>query len=393
MNYNFDEIVDRRNTDALKYDFAAKRGRPDGLLPLWVADMDFRTPQCVIDALVEKSRHGIFGYTESREDFDRVLEDWFLSRFQWKMQSEWNIQTVGVVFSICSAIRVLSEPGDGVLIQQPVYYPFPEAIAENGRRVVVNRLVYENGTYKIDFDDFEQKIREEGVKIFILCSPHNPVGRVWTREELERMGGICMRYDVNVISDEIHADIVMPGHKHLVFAGLKPEFENITVTCTAPSKSFNLPGLQLANTFVANPEMRAAIRKDVNRVGYSQINVMGLVACRAAYAHGAQWLDALNAYLAENLAFVRDFLWRELPEIKLVEPQGTYLLWLDCSALGLSQTQLNTLIVNKARLWLDSGRMFGEGGEGFQRVNMACPRPLLEQALSQLRDALRESIL
>lgn len=389
--YHFDEIIDRRNTDAIKYDFAAKRGRPEGLLPLWVADMDFRTPQCVIDALVEKSRHGIFGYTESREDFDRVLENWFLSRFQWKMQSEWNIQTVGVVFSICSAIRALSAPGDGVLIQQPVYYPFPESITDNGRKVVVNELVYENGSYRVDFEDFEQKIQEQDVKIFILCSPHNPVGRVWTREELVRMGDICLQYGVTVISDEIHADIVMPCHKHHVFASLKPEFEQITVTCTAPSKSFNLPGLQLANTFIANPEMRAAIRKDLNMVGYSQINVMGLVACRAAYAHGAQWLDALNAYLAENLAFARDFLRRELPEIKLVEPQGTYLLWLDCSTLGLPQAQLNSLIVNKARLWLDSGRMFGAGGEGFQRINMACPRSVLEQAFLQLRDALRDA--
>lgn len=388
MTYNFDEIIERRDTDSLKYDFAAKRGKPDGLLPLWVADMDFRTPPCVMDALMEKSAHGIFGYSESREDYFKVLQGWFSRRFDWQVHPDWLVKTPGVVFAVCAAIRALTQEYDAVLIQQPVYYPFTESVEANRRKLVVNELVYDGSTYHIDFEDFEQKIEEHNVKLFILCNPHNPVGRVWTRDELIRMGDICAAHGVTVISDEIHADFIYPGHAHAVFANLKPEFETITVTCTAPTKTFNLAGLQVSNIFVANRTLRHRIRQEMNRCGYSQINVMGLVACKAAYQKGEDWLEALKGYLEDNLKYLRAYLQKHIPEIKLVEPQGTYLVWLDCKALKLSDKALDELIVSRAKLWLDAGTMFGQGGSGFQRINIACPRSVLKQALEQLESAV-----
>lgn len=388
MAFDFDEMIERRNTDSLKYDFSARRGKPDDLLPLWVADMDFRTPQCVIDALIEKSAHGIFGYSESREDYFEVLQGWFNRRFHWQIHADWLIKTPGVVFAICAALRALTQTDDAVLIQQPVYYPFTESIKANHRKLVVNELVYDGSSYQIDFEDFEQKIKAHSVKLFILCNPHNPVGRVWTRDELIRMGDICAANGVTVISDEIHADFVYAGHTHSVFADLKPEFEAITVTCTAPSKTFNLAGLQISNIFVANRAIRNCIRQEINRSGFSQLNVMGIVACKAAYQKGEDWLEALKSYLAGNLQFIRESLETHIPEIRLVEPQGTYLVWLDCRALKLSDDALDELIVKRAKLWLDAGTMFGQGGSGFQRINIACPRSLIKQALEQLDRAV-----
>ncbi len=390
MAYNFDEIIERRDTDSLKYDFAARRGKPEGLLPLWVADMDFRTPQCVIDALIEKSVHGIFGYSESRADYFEVLQGWFSRRFNWQIQPEWLVKTPGVVFAICAAMHAVTQQGDAVLIQQPVYYPFTESIEVNRRKLVVSELVYDGSGYTIDFEDFEQKIKENNVKLFILCNPHNPVGRVWTRDELIRLGDICVNHGVTVVSDEIHADFIYPGHTHTVFADLKPEFEAIAVTCTAPTKTFNLAGLQISNVFIANRTLRNRVRQEINRCGYSQLNVMGIVACKAAYQKGDDWLEELNGYLAENLDFLRTFLAAHIPKIRLVEPQGSYLVWLDCKALNLSDRELDDLIVSRAKLWLDAGTMFGQGGSGFQRINIACPRTLLKQALEQLDRAIHQ---
>jgi cysteine-S-conjugate beta-lyase len=383
MAYDFDERIERYGTDSLKFDFAARRGKPDGLLPLWVADMDFRTPDCVIDALVEKSRHGIFGYSESRDDYFEVLRSWFSDRFGWQIRPEWHLKTPGVVFAIYAAIRALSQEGDAVLIQPPVYYPFSEAVRANKRRLIVNELVYEEGKYSLDLCGFEKQIAQEGVKLFILCSPHNPVGRVWTRDELCHMGEICQKHGVIVLSDEIHADFVHPGHHHLVFADVKPEFADFTVTCTAPTKTFNLAGLQVSNIFVSNRETRRRLREEIGRTGYGQLNIMGLVACKAAYSTaGAQWLEALNLYMTGNLDFLRSALRDTV--VRLVEPEGTYLVWLDFSALTLSDSALDALLVEKAKLWLDIGTMFGDGGSGFARINIACPRALLKQAAEQL---------
>ena len=352
--------------------------------------MDFRTPPCVIDALVEKSRHGIFGYSETKNDYFDVLKNWFSAQFNWNIKPEWLVKTPGVVFAICAAIRSLTDEGDAVLIQQPVYYPFSESVIANRRKLVINQLIYSQGKYSIDFEDFEDKIIKNNVKLFILCSPHNPVGRVWTREELTMLGEICLKHGVTVVSDEIHADFTYPGHTHLVFADVKPEFSDITITCTAPTKTFNLAGLQISNIFISNSNIKRKFKAEIIRSGYSQVNIMGIVACRAAYSGGLEWLKELKEYLAGNLEYLRSFLKNRLPHIKLIEPQGTYLVWLDFSALGLDDKELDDLMVYKAGLWLDAGTMFGAGGEGFQRINIACPRSVLEKALNQIEQAVNQ---
>lgn len=388
---SFDTIYDRKNTGSLKYDCAARYGKPEGLVPLWVADMDFPAPQCVNKALAERCEHGIYGYTEPDERYFNALKNWFSTRHGWTVENNWLLKTPGVVFALCTAIRAYTEPGDAVLIQPPVYYPFSESILENDRRLVKNSLVYRDGEYHIDFADFEEKIKQEKVKLFLLCNPHNPVGRVWSEQELVQLGEICLRHGVTVVSDEIHADFAFSGNRHLVFASLRPEFAEITITCTAPTKTFNLAGLQISNIFVQNTELRRAFRAEMNRAGYSQANVMGLIACRAAYEGGAEWLDELKEYLVGNQNFVRQFLEERLPAIRLIEPQGTYLVWLDCTGLGLEDDVLNKLILEKAGLWLDHGSMFGKEGEGFQRINIACPRSVLQKALEQLEKAIKEN--
>lgn len=388
MRKLFDEIVDRKKTDSIKYDFALKRGKPEDILPLWVADMDFRTPYCVTEALIAKSKHGIFGYSDSGQEYFEAISSWFWGSYGWRVQPEWLVKTPGVVFAISAAIRGLTTVGDAVLIQEPVYYPFSEAIRDNDRTLVVNELVCIDGKYSIDFEDFEKKVTDSKVKLFILCNPHNPVGRVWTRAELLRLGEICLKHGVVVVSDEIHADFIYPGYTHEVFANLKPEFKDISITCTAPTKTFNLAGLQISNIFIANLVLRRAIMKEIDRSGYSQPNVMGLVACKAAYHDGRAWLEELKNYLVGNLDFLRSFLHEKIPGVRLVEPEGTYLAWLDFRGLNIGEEALEELVVHKARLWLDKGSMFGVSGAGFQRINIACPREVLKKALSQLASVI-----
>ena len=388
MGPDFDEIVDRTNTDSLKYDFAQERGKPEGVLPLWVADMDFRAPQCVLDALTEKARHGIFGYSETKADYFDAVHDWLSSRFGWEVRPEWLVKTPGVVFAASMAIQALTQEGEAVLVQEPVYYPFAESILANRRRLVVNQLVYDEGGYRIDFDDFEEKVRRDKVRLFILCSPHNPVGRVWSRDELARLGKVCRENGVIVVADEIHADFTYPGHTHQVFAGLSPEFADFTITCTSPTKTFNLAGLQISNIFIPNAALRQRFCGRIACSGYSQGNLMGIVACQAAYRGGAAWLEGLRGYLTGNLGFLRGYLRKAVPRIRLVEPEGTYLAWLDCSGLGLEDKALDDFMVNRAGLWLDGGAMFGAGGSGFQRINIACPRAVLKTALDRLAQAV-----
>ncbi|MEI7883773.1 MAG: MalY/PatB family protein [Clostridia bacterium] len=390
MLSKFDEIINRKNTDSLKHDFALQRGKPEDILPLWVADMDFKTPQAIIAALVDKSQHGIFGYSESSREYFKVLQNWFANYFDWEIKPAWLVKTPSVVFAICAALRALTVQGDAVLIQEPVYYPFAESILLNQRKLVVNQLLYQDGKYHIDFADFETKIRENSVKLFILCSPHNPVGRVWTKIELLRLGEICLKYNVLVIADEIHADFVYQGYRHLVFANLRMEFSQQTITCTAPTKTFNLAGLQISNIFIENKTLRHKVQEEIAKSGYSQLNIMGMTACKAAYTNGREWLLELNEYLAKNIAFVQSFLIARVPKVKLVEPEGTYLVWLDFQELGLSKLQLEELIIHQAGLWLDAGEMFGAGGAGFQRINIACPLAVLEKALLQLEKAINQ---
>ncbi|MDD3205739.1 MAG: pyridoxal phosphate-dependent aminotransferase [Lachnospiraceae bacterium] len=385
----FDEIIDRHNTNSEKYDFTVERGKPADILPLWVADMDFRAPEEVLDALHQAVSHGIFGYSEVKSDYYEVIANWFTRFFQWTPKEEWLIKTPGVVFAINAAIRGLTKENDAILIQTPVYYPFGNSVIQNNRKLVKNELVYQNGHYEIDFTDFEKKIADNQVKMFILCSPHNPVGRVWTKEELGKIAEICTRYQVLVVSDEIHCDFTYEGHPHTVFADISKEMEEQCVICTAPSKTFNLAGLQTSNIFIPNAELREKVKEAIIcGTGYAEINILGLVACKAAYEKGDRWLGELKEYLRENLDYVRDFLATRIPQIHLVEPEGTYLIWLDCSALGLTDAELEDFIVNKAKLWLDGGNMFGEHCGQFERVNMTCPRSVLQKALEQLEAAV-----
>lgn len=386
MKYNFDEIIDRKGTNCLKYDFASERGKPEGVLPLWIADMDFKAPDIVLERLSEIVNHGIFGYSDSKEDYFLVLKNWFEKKFGWKVKEEWLVKTPGIVFAIAAATHAFTKEGDAVLIQQPVYYPFSETILDNKRKLVNSPLKRTGDRYEIDFEDFEEKIIQEQVKLFIFCSPHNPVGRVWEKDELKRIGEICLKHGVIVVSDEIHSDFVYPGHQHTVFASLSKEISDITITCTAPSKTFNIAGLQISNIFIENPVLREKVKKAIAQTGYSQVNQIGLAACQAAYEGGEEWLEELKEYLAGNIEYTRAFLKEHLPKITLIEPEGTYLLWLDFKAYNLTEEEREELIVKKAGLWLDSGSMFGPDGEGYERINIACPRKTLEKALWQLKE-------
>lgn len=389
MDYNFDELIERRGTNCIKYDFAAERGMPDDVLSFWVADMDFKTVPAVTEKIHEIADHGIFGYTEGKSDYFNAVAGWLKRRFDRDVRPSWLVKTPGVVFSLAAAVRAFTKPGDPVIIQRPVYYPFSEVISDNGRRIVNSPLVNAGGHYEIDFDDFEKKIEDSGARLFLLCSPHNPGGRVWKREELERLGDICLRHGVTVVSDEIHADLVFPGHSHTVFAGIKPEFDDITVTCTSPSKTFNLAGLQISNIFIKNEELRKKYRAEIAASGYSQANVMGLAACEAAYNDGEDWYFAVLDYIRKNLDYTVRFVDEKIPGVSVMEPEGTYLVFLDFTRLGLSDEALEDLIVNKAGLWLDRGTMFGPEGAGFERINIACPRARLAEGLERLAGAVR----
>ena len=386
--YDFDTVIDRRNTNSLKYDFAVERGKPADVLPLWVADMDFSAPEAVLQALHRAVDHGIFGYSDVKSEYYDAVSNWFAQRFGWQTEKDWLVKTPGVVFALAMAVRALTKPGDAVLIQPPVYYPFFSVIRDNDRAVVENELVYHDGCYTIDFEDFERKITERQVKLFILCSPHNPVGRVWSLEELRKIGDICRKHDVFVISDEIHCDFAFPEHPHHVFLAANPDFAERAIICTAPSKTFNIAGLQVSNIWIPSASIRTAFLKEIDRSGYSQLNTLGLAACQAAYTAGGPWLEQCRSYLRSNLDFLRDFLAAHIPEIRLVEPQGTYFAWLDCSGLNLSCRELNDLILKKAKLWLDAGHIFGGNAGQFQRVVLACPRATLQQALLRLSTAL-----
>jgi cystathionine beta-lyase len=389
MKYDFDKVIDRKGTNCLKYDFAKERGMEEDVLPLWVADMDFATAPAITERIHQVTEHGIFGYSEGKEKYFQAISNWYQKNFNWEVKRNWLVKTPGVVFGLAMAIKAFTKEGESVLIQQPVYYPFSEVIEDNNRVLINNSLKNIDGHYEIDFEDFEKKIIDNKVKLFILCNPHNPVGRVWTKKELMQLGEICCRHNVIVVSDEIHSDFVYPGYHHTVFASLSPEISDITITCTAPSKTFNLAGLQISNIFISNHELKKRFKKEIAAAGYSQVNVMGLAACETAYEEGAEWLEQLKAYLLENLNFVREYLKENMPQVKLIEPEGTYLIWLDFRELNLTTEQLEDLIVKKAKLWLDSGAIFGDDGKGYQRINIACPRATLQKALEQLKKAVK----
>lgn len=387
--YDFDKVIDRHGTNCLKFDFAKERGKNGDELSLWVADMDFQVAKPITDALQAQVNHGIYGYTEVKSDYFDIVKNWFKDNFDWEIKKGSLVKTPGVVYAIAMAVKAFTKEGEAVIIQQPVYYPFSEMIIANNRKLVNSPLVLKDGRYEIDFEDFEKKIVENNVKLFILCSPHNPVGRVWSVEELKRIGDICIKHDVVIFSDEIHADFVYEPNKHHVFASLGESYAANSVIATAPSKSFNIAGLQVSNIFIENKKLRDAFRNEIVKSGYSQLNTMGLVAARAAYESGKEWLDEVRAYIKDNLIFFRDYLKENIGELSLIEPEGTYLVWVDFRKLGLSEKQREDLIVNKAKLWIDSGAMFGVDGEGFERFNIACPRSYLKQALDSLAKAIK----
>ena len=381
MGLSFDTIINRYGTNSYKYDFSHQKGKPDGVLPMWVADMDFPAPAEVLEDIQKAVAHGIFGYTEPNDGYYSAVTDWFGSRFGYHATKREIVKTPGVVFALAQIIRAFTKPGEAVIIQTPVYYPFFDIIRDNGRMLVTNPL--ENSVqqgYSVNFQDFETKITENNVKLFILCNPHNPVGRAWTRAELEQLSGICAKHGVMVASDEIHCDFIWQGHAHTCF-GL---IDDNSIITTAPSKTFNLAGLQASNVFVKNPELRRKLKDEIDRSGYSQLNTLGLAACQSAYTKGAKWLDELKAYLEGNIRLIDSYLTMRLPKIKLTKPESTYLLWLDFSEYGLTHEELDRRITHGAKLWLSSGTIFGEDGKGFQRMNIACPRSVLTDALKRL---------
>lgn len=383
-NLNFDEIIERKGTDCLKYDFAVKRGKPEDVLPFWVADMDFRTTSYVEDALIERAKHGIFGYSESQEDYFHAIAGWMHRRHHWDVEPDWLIKTPGVVFALAMAVKAFTEAGDCVLIQQPVYYPFSEVIQDNGRVVVSNDLYLgTDNRYHMDLEDFEQKIVEHHVKLFLLCNPHNPSGRVFTREELTGMGEICLKHGVTVVCDEIHNDFVFQG-EHTVFASIKKEYADISVTCTSPSKTFNLASMLISNIFIPNEKLRQRFQHEVNAAGISQLSVLGLVATQAAYEHGDEWYEKMMAYVKSNIDYARNYVEEYLPGVKMINGEGTYLVWLDFRGTGIETEELDRRIIYDAKLWLDSGKIFGKTGEGFQRINVAAPRKTITECFERI---------
>lgn len=392
MKYNFDEVINRWNTSCEKYDMITAKGYPQDMIPLWVADMDFSAPECVKDALREVVDRGIFGYSHCMDRYGKAVESWFSRRYGWNLDASWIVRTPGVVTALSAAVRVVTEPGDGVLIQPPVYHQFFNVINRNGRRVVENTLKYENGAYSMDFEDMEQKIKDNGIKLFILCSPHNPTCRVWSPEELRRVGDICKKYNVTVMSDEIYCDFFSPGFKHTPFAVVCPELVENLIVNTSPSKSFNTAGLQISNIVIPGEDLRTRFQTELGKVGYNNCNYIGLNACQAAYEGGEEWLEACKAYIWENAQYVMDFIEKRVPGIRVIEPQGTYLMWLDCSGLGLTAPELEQLLLGEAHIWPDIGTKFGEPSGLFIRMALACPRSVLAEAMERLEAALNRKL-
>ena len=390
MQYDFDTPIDRTHTWSIKHDFKKENGKPDDILPLWVADMDFRSPDSVVEALKKAVDHGIFGYSRADESYFDAVAAWYQKRHHLTLQPEWMTCTPGIVFALSIAVRAFTQEGDAVLIQPPVYHPFSRAILRNKRTLVENPLVLKDGHYEMDLEDLEQKVLDEHVKLMILCNPHNPVGRVWTREELTALADICLRHHVYVISDEIHGDFVWQGHEQTPYASISEEACLHSMMCTAPSKTFNLAGMATSNLFIPDPEMRRKFRSELLDVGQENMNRLGLFACRAAYEGGGEWLDQLIGYLAGNLALVRDFCKNRVPQIQLVEPEGTYLAWLDCRELGMTDDELMAFFSNEAKVWLDPGTHSGEQGSGFMRFNLGSSRSVIAQALDQIEAAWKK---
>lgn len=384
----FDAVIDRRKSDSIKYGAGVGADSSKHLLPLWVADMDFKAPDPVIEALHRRVEHGIFGYGAAEKSYYDAVCGWFRDHFAADIDPRWIVRTPGVVFALSAALRAYTSEGDAVLINRPVYYPFSKLIDGLGRRLVNSPLLLKEDRYEIDFVDLEKKIVQNDVKLYLLCSPHNPVGRVWTCSELTRLADICEKHDVLIVSDEIHCDFIWSKHPHTMFTTLGDQYLNRCIVCTAPSKTFNLAGLNASNIIIPDHDLRKKFRACIENTGASSTNVMGFTACQAAYEKGLPWLTELRAYISENIRFIDSYIRENIPGVHLIYPEGTYLLWLDMRNLGLAEDELERLMTDSAGLWLDGGGMFGPEGIGFQRLNAACPRSILKRAMEQLREAI-----
>ncbi len=388
MQFNFDEIISRANTNSVKYDWRKKLFGREDVLPMWVADMDFRVPPAVRQAIMERARHEIYGYSIRPESFYQSIMNWTNRRYGWSIAPEWLAFTPGIVPAVNLTILGLTEPGDKIMIQPPVYFPFFQAIRKNKRTLVENRLQLRNGRYHIDMENFEEQLKS-GVKLFILCNPHNPGGSVWTREELKAMGELCVRYNTIIIADEIHADIVFPDHVYTPMASVSGDIAQNTITFLAPSKTFNIAGLSTAIGIIPNRRLRGEFDEMIEKIHLWHGNIFGNVALEAAYNYGEQWLDELLEYLAGNLKLISEFV-EKIPGIQLIKPEGTYLAWLDCRELPVEDEEINRFMVEQAKVGMNEGSTFGKNGAGFQRLNFGCPRKTLTTALENIEQAVKK---
>lgn len=388
MNYSFDEIIEREGTACVKWDLRKQVFGNAEVLPMWVADMDFKTPGFITEAIIKRASHAVYGYTYRTDGYYNSIINWMVKQHGWNIERDWILFSPGVVPVLYMATLAFTEPGDKILIQPPVYPPFYDAVVKNNRQLVYNPLLQVDDRFVIDFEDLDQKL--PGTKMMILSNPHNPIGRVWTEMELLKIGKLCIKHNVILISDEIHCDLVLPGYKHICTANLSPEIAAITITCLASSKTFNTAGLSTSSVIISNPEIRTKLDAVIQSTHVDAGNFFGAIASEAAYEHGEAWHERLIQYLSENVAFVRSFLAERLPEIKLNAHEATYLLWLDFRALNLPQPELVDLIVNKALLGLNDGTAFGVEGTGFMRLNVGCPRAMLLDGLTRLESALRK---
>lgn len=384
MKYDFDKTIDRRATNSYKWDSA-----PEGVLPMWVADMDFRTAPAIIDALQKRVAHGIFGYTRVPDAYYDAVTSWFSRRHGWDIDREWIIYTSGVVPAVSAVIKALTVLGDKVIVQTPVYNCFFSSIRNNGCEIVSNPLRRTADTYKMDFDALERCAADPRTKVMLLCNPHNPAGRVWTPDELTRLGNICLRNGVTVVADEIHCELVYQGFKYTPFASLSDAFLHRSVTCVSPSKAFNIAGLQIANIVAFDNDLRSRIDKAININEVCDVNPFGVAATIAAYNEGEEWLNQLVDYLHGNYEAMAEFCRRELAEFPITRLEGTYLVWMDCSSLGMSSDALEHALLDDARLWLNAGTMYGAEGEGYMRWNIACPRSVMLDGLNRFLNFVR----
>lgn len=387
MKYDFDQVVDRRGTSSLKWDCVGSLYGSSDVLPMWVADMDFAAPEPVVRALLSRARQGVYGYTVRPASLGQAIADWMGRRHGWQIDKKWISYNNGVVPALALTINAFSQPGDKVIIQSPVYHPFFSIVRNNGRQLVNNELMMRDGRYIMDFEALEKSF-DPRVKMLILCSPHNPVGRVWSRDELARLGEICLSNGVLIVSDEIHCDLLIKGAKHVPLASISPELAQNSITCIAPSKTFNLAGLATAAVIIPNPQLRGVFNNALENAGQGMSNVFGLTAWEVACRDGEEWLEQLLDYLAGNLEFLLGFVEKRIPRIRVVAPEGTYLVWLDCRDLGLDPARLNGFMAREAKVGLNDGAMFGPGGAGFQRMNIACPRSILAEGLKRIEQAV-----